>query len=193
MRPLGAPWVCFPDPEALSLVPRGKGRGNPWICWGHLTYPQKLPPCNKSSASACPGQRRATTGKKKESWKSCSGGEISFQWTKASQCLGFPGLEDLDPSFPQRTLGQVLLFIRCPLLLPSVLPVCWTRNPFHHQMFAEPQLEPRAPEGYGGSALKIGHGLVRQGWPPAVLSIFWAKELPHCGSFLKNRFYVYML
>lgn len=34
-----------------------------------------------------------------------------------------------------------------------------------------------------GHSLKVGHGLGRQAWLPGVLSIFWAKELPPCGSF----------
>lgn len=64
MRPLGAAWVCFSDPEALSLIPRGRESTD-------LLRPSHLPPkggelpYNKPATSACPRQHRAAGKKRK--------------------------------------------------------------------------------------------------------------------------------
>lgn len=185
------PGHAFSIPRPLNFIPWGEREGKtwlwaPWVCSGHLERHWAI--LQKSSPSACPGQHGATIRTKKKDGNH-RGKRGALGEPRPVSAQGFQTYWDFDPSFPQKTLGQVLSFTGCPpqRLLPTLFPVRWTRILCHHQPnVREPQLEPGQPGGcVWGVPLKPGHGLGRQGWHLGVVSTFWAKELPPCGSFLK--------
>ena len=180
----GAWWGPWEHPGRVFLILRPSASFHEGRESTDLLRPSHLPlkggelPCNKFSTSACPRQHRAT-GKEKENWRRREKPLMNY----TSQCPGLPGLKDLGLSFPQRTLGAGPPLHHVP-----------AASSFHfaHLLNHKPLPPPNvhwASAGAQGiwrlwrSSLNREHSLGRQNWSLRLLSVFWTKQLSHCGSF----------
>ena len=169
-------WSWGPQPHST----RG---GNPRICSGHLTYLRKVVNCLVISSPHLPAPDNTGLQERK---REVGGGERAFDELcqsapRASRPRGFGPLISSEDSGAGPPLHHV----------PPASALHFARL-LNHKPLSPPNVHWASVGAQGTwrlwqSSLKVGHGLGRQSWSPRLLSVFWTKELSHCGSFFKKQ------
>lgn len=179
MRPLGAAWACFSDPEALSLIPRGRESTD--LLRPSHPHLRKLVNCLVISSHICLPQNRAR--KKKESWRR----RESLWWTMPVSPQGFQASRIWASHFLRGLWGQGLPSSR-PQLLPPFCTSAEPQAPSTTKCSLSLSWSPRHLEAVA-KLTKSRAWSGRQSWSPRLLSVFWTKEPFTVALFKKTKIY----